>query len=147
MCAVVVALLAAPVTPLRAQPRGTLLATPVVHELRAVVPALSRATLNAPNIVTNGAWMSSIDAVTNVAIDVLLLAPTVDEQVARAVHVRDADGVYRRWSDGPIVVARALKPGRHRVVMRWDANSLGEADRVRVLARMQTATRAASTGE
>ncbi len=140
-----IALVAVAVTPLRAQPTGTPLAASVVHELRATVPALSRATLNAPSLAGDGSWMSSIDAVTNVAIDVLLLAPAEDSPMARAVQIRDADGVLRRWSDGPIVVARALRPGRHRVAVRGEGSALRDGDLARVAAVMRTATRTAES--
>jgi hypothetical protein len=140
-----IALLSASVTPLRAQPSGAPLAPPVVHELRANVPALSRTTLNAPNAAGDGFWMSSIDAVTNVAIDVLLLAPSAEDSIGREVQIRDADGVLRRWSDGPIIVARALMPGRHRVSMRWGSATLNDGDYARVAAGMRTATRASET--
>ncbi len=142
-CGLLIALLSVSVTPLCAQSAGTPLAAPVVHELRATVPALSRAMLNSSGAVGDGSWMSSIDAVTNVAMDVLLLAPADDNAIARAVQIRDVDGVLRRWSDGPIIVARALRPGRHRVMMRWTGATLNDGDLARVAAVMRTATRTA----
>jgi len=140
------ALLSATVTPLCAQSTGMPLASPIVHELRAIVPALSRTTINASNATGVASWMSSIDAVTNVAIDVLLLAPSVDDAIAREVHIRDADGVRRRWSDGPIVVARALMPGRHSVPLRWEGTTLSAGDQGRVAVLMRTTTRASKPG-
>jgi hypothetical protein len=142
---VTIASVAVAVSPLGAQPTGTPLAAPVVHELRATVPALSRATLNTPSLAGDGSWLSSIDAVTNVAIDVLLLAPADGDPMARSVQIRDADGVLRRWSDGPILVARALRPGRHRVALRGEGSTLSDGDLARVAAVMRTATRTAES--
>lgn len=137
----VLCLLSGSVTIASAQTFGTPVPPPLVHELRATVSALSRATVGRTNQVTARVWMSSIEAVTNVAIDVLLLPPDNTDLSTQDVQVTDVDGVTRRWWDGPVVVARALMPGRHTVSMRWDSASLTPADRLRVAAGMRTVTR------
>lgn len=144
--AVVLCLLPGSVTLLQAQANGGALAAPLVHELRTTVPALSRAILNTPRAHSDGTWLSSIDAVTNVTIDVLLLPPDPAELSAGDVQIMDVDGVLRRWSDEPILVARALTPGRHSVSMRWECATLSDIDRTRVAAGMQTVTRRTPSG-
>lgn len=144
--AVVLCLWPGSVTLLQAQANGVPLAAPLVHELRTTVPALSRATLNAPRANSDGTWLSSIDAVTNVTMDVLLLPPDPAELRAGDVQIMDVDGVLRRWSDEPIVVARMLTPGRHTVAMRWECATLTDIDCTRVAAGMRTVTRRITSG-
>ena len=144
--AAVLCLLTGSVTVLHAQANGGDLAAPLVHELRTTVPALSRATLNTPRPHYDGSWLSSIDAVTNVTIDVLLLPPDPSELSAGDVQIMDVDGVLRRWLDQPILVARALTPGRHSVAMRWECATLSDTDRTRVAAGMRTVTRRTTSG-
>ncbi len=144
--AVVLCLVPGTVTLLHAQANGSPLAAPLMHELRTTVPALSRATLNTPRLQNDGAWLSSIDAVTNVAMDVLLLPPDPADLSAGDVQIMDVDGVLRRWLDQPILVARALTPGRHTVAMRWECATLSDLDRARVAAGMRTVTRRTPSG-
>jgi hypothetical protein len=138
--------LSAWVTPLCAQGTGQPLAPPIVHELRSTVPSLSQATLNAPTATATGVWTSSVDAVTNVAIDVLLLPPDLLGPEQLRVRTRDVDGYLRSWSEGPVLVARALMPGRHNLVVQWEAAGMSDAELARATAGVQTFTRPALTG-